>query len=418
MRALLLCCLVAAAVAVSLELGEEGAACAEQVQSATAQCQSKMATAKKAADKVCNGRDYEAVMAKVAKLRKLAEQQEAAIRRSGAALTKARDKAASFAKQSSVERGKLLAELKKQKGAKGKLDKINAKAAAEDKDLDSMRRNADAAMKKAVDLARTSGSDSRVSAAKDKAHSLYRKMVDVKVQVATLHHEVSGAQKELDAISQVVAKEIQHAKKTAQTEANSLKEVAKDRTTVAAKKLQEAQYKLEEATTKEDDAVGKKNQMKAKANAAKADIATGEQTVKNAKTLQAQAAKSEKAAAKTKVDVGPLELSKLREEARKMAKAGTTPPAIDQSNMPAKNSVHNTFATQVKQLEKQRLQAKAAYHSAESKLATLTSSGASQEAVSRAQQDVNTAAANLKKLAAKQHGTVMKAVNAVKQGMP
>merc|ERR1711988_1379787 len=140
MRATLLCCLVAAAVAVSIELGdtvgEGGSECAQEVQSATAQCQSKVATAKKAADKVCNGRDYEAVMAKVGKLRKLAEKQEAAIRRSTQALAKARDKAAGLAKQSATERGKLLSELKKQKDAKGKLDKIKKKATTEDKDLD------------------------------------------------------------------------------------------------------------------------------------------------------------------------------------------------------------------------------------------------------------------------------------------
>merc|ERR1712110_1078966 len=135
-------------------------------------------------------------------------------------------------------------------------------------------------MEKAVQVAQTSGDQSAVSAARDKAHRLYREMVDEKIKVAGLHHQVTVRNNELTKISQEVEKGIGVAKKKADDEAGALKTLAKDRADVAQVKLQQAETKLQAASTKEGSTLQTKQALQGKVNAAKADIKQGDKTVK------------------------------------------------------------------------------------------------------------------------------------------
>lgn len=425
----------------SAELGN----CAAEAKAATAQCQAQVAKAKGLADKACKGRNYEEVMKKVARLKRLAEKQEAALKRGEKALAAARAQAAKLAKLSGKERAKLLAELAKQKGGKKTLSDAEKKAAQEDASMKHLRGQADAAMQKAVEIAKTTGEKGKVRAAKDKAHALYRKMVDEKIRVAGVHHKVVTAKKELAKISAEVEKEIAAAKKVAQKEAGALKTVALDREKVADSKLKETQNKAGSASLAANSAERKEKGLLRKSGKAQQDIVNGRATVNNAQQVENQAKKAEGVVKGTKVQVGPLKMKELKEKAKAIA-AGRTPAPSQQSvdrpppqaakqatvkhetsggaahvhvyvhSHGASPDAHKAYADKVKKLEKERLAAKAVYHSAEAKLARLKQSGASAEQISEAQNNVNVAAANVKKLVAAQHAAVMTAVNAVKGG--
>merc|ERR1711988_756834 len=456
---LVACLLVAATADIdTLHAVEEGN-CPAEAKAATAQCQAQVSKTKALADKVCKGRNYKDVMKKVARLKRLAERQEAALKRGEAALAKVRANAARLAKLSGKERAKLLAELAKQKTGKKKLSTAEKKAAEEDRRMKHMRAQADAALLKAVDVAKKTGDKGKIKVAKDKAHGLYRKMVDEKIRIATVHHEVIAARKELAKISALVEKEIGAAKKVAQKEASALKTVAQERANVAGHKLKEAQNKAGAASVAEASAVSKEKALLGKINGVNGEIAAGRGTVKNAKNVEDQAKKAEGVVKGTKVSVGPLSMPKLKEEAKRIASGQSPMPnahtvphsahkhinALHNGLHPGKphsatiqhetsggaahvhvyvhshgvkQDVHNQYAEKVKKIEKERLQAKAIYHSSEAKLAKLKSAGASPGEIAKAQSDVNTAAANMKKFVAAQHSAVMQAVNAVKGSKP
>merc|ERR1711881_763643 len=164
----------------------------------------------------------------------------AALKKGEAALKKFRAHAAKLAKMSAAERKKLLAELAKQKTGKKNLSAAEKKAAAEDAKMKNLRQQADAALNAAVNVAKKTGDKGKVKAAKDKAHALYRKMVDEKIRVASVHHEVFSARAALGKIAKMVEKEIGAAKKVATKEAGALKQVAGERFKVAEHKLKAA----------------------------------------------------------------------------------------------------------------------------------------------------------------------------------
>merc|ERR1712178_297805 len=215
-------------------------------------------------------------------------------------LASVQGKARNFAKNSAKTRQSLLSQLARQKAAKEKADKAQKKATSLDKDLVKMRREADLAMEKAVQVAQTSGDRSAVSAAKDKAHRLYREMVDEKIKVAGLHHQVTVKNNVLTKISQEVEKGIGGAKKKAADEAGALKTLAQERADVAQIKLKEAETRLQVANIKEGSTLQKQQTLQHKVNDAKADIKQGDKTVKTARAVEDNAKKKERKVANTK----------------------------------------------------------------------------------------------------------------------
>jgi len=445
MRCILVACLLVAATTDTLDEGVEG--CPQEAKAATTGCQANVVKMKAKADKVCKGRNYEDVMKKVRRLQKMAEAQEAALKKGEAALKKFRAHAAKLAKMSAAERKKLLAELAKQKTGKKNLSAAEKKAAAEDAKMKNLRQQADAALNAAVNVAKKTGDKAKVKAAKDKAHALYRKMVDEKIRVASVHHDVFSARAALGKISKMVEKEIAAAKKVATKEAGALKQVAGERYKVAEHKLKENEDKASAASVAERSAERKQKGLVGKVGGINADIANGRATVKNAQNVKNAAKAAKEKVQKQKVMVGPLTMPKMTAAAKAIARGEHPMPSATHPTHPppphpthhlhnakksvtikhdqsggashvhvyvhthgAKQNIHNQYASKVKRLEGERLKAKGIYHEAEAKLARVKASGGNTAA---AQNDVNTAAANLKKLVAAQHAAVNAAVNQV-----
>merc|ERR1711934_1233790 len=439
MRCILVACLLVAATTDTLDEGVEG--CPQEAKAATTGCQKNVVAMKAKADKVGKGRNYEDVMKKVRRLQKMAEAQEAALKKGESALKRFRAHAARLAKMSAAERKKLLAELGKQKAGKKKL------SAAEDAKMKHLRGQADAALNEAVNVAKKTGDKAKVKAAKDKAHALYRKMVDEKIRVASVHHDVFSARAALGKISKMVEKEIAAAKKVATKEAGALKQVAGERYKVAEHKLKENEDKASAASVAERSAERKQKGLVGKVGGINADIANGRATVKNAQNVKNAAKAAKEKVQKQKVMVGPLTMPKMTAAAKAIARGEHPMPSATHPTHPppphpthhlhnakksvtikhdqsggashvhvyvhthgAKQNIHNQYASKVKRLEGERLKAKGIYHEAEAKLARVKASGGNTAA---AQNDVNTAAANLKKLVAAQHAAVNAAVNQV-----
>jgi len=415
MRGFLLCCfLLGMMVDVKLVEGafEEAPACDAPVQAATAKCRAAVAKSKFAADAVCKklGKNYEEVKKQIAALKEKAEKQHKALREKEKRLASVQSKARGFAQSSAKGRKSLLTALARQKTAKEKADQAQKKAASLDKDLVKMRREADSAMEKAVQVAQTDGDQSAVSAAKDKAHRLYREMVDEKIKVATLHHQVAVKNNELTKVSQEVEKGITVAKKKADNEAGALKILAADRAGVARAKLEEAETKLQAATAKEGGTLQQTQVLQGKVNSAKADVKQGDVTVKSARAVEDDAKKKERKVADTKVDVGPLSMSELKEKAKKLAKTGGPIPGHQGPGTKGPSQQAN----EIKNMEEMRQSAKAAWHAAQAKLASAKSTGASQVRIKELQSAVDMAAANVKRITAQQHGAVKTAIAAAK----
>merc|ERR1712093_673517 len=167
--------------------------CKAAASKATAGCRGNVAKMKATATKTCNGRDYEKIMARVNRLKRLAERQEAALKRGASALAKVRANAARIAKLSGKERAKLLKELAIQKKDKSKLAKAQELSQKEQAKLGTLRQQADAALAKAVQIQRTTGNKSEVLRYKGQAHSLYHKMVDENA----LKNKKNGAEKDI-----------------------------------------------------------------------------------------------------------------------------------------------------------------------------------------------------------------------------
>jgi len=444
MRGLLLvwCVIIATGVNVEHVVGvvemEEGAAygaCAGEVSSATAKCQARLSKVKAAAHTQCGGKKYSHVKSKIDHLKQLATQQEEALKKAEATLKTSQQMAKKLAGASKGARAKLLAELNKQKASKKIVTDLQKKAANERKDFSQLRRDANAAEQKAVDVASTTSDLAKVGAAKDAAHKAYSKMVDEKVNVAAMNHKVTEANKALTKVSQLVEKEIVAAKKVANKEAMELKKVAKNRADVANAKLQEAQYKSNAAATAMQHLAATQKLMKSKVDTAKSDAADGKKIVVESKKVEDAATKAKEKAQKAKIKAGPLALAKLREEAKKLGAAGKSAPAPTKPQVKIKHStsggahhvnvfvhsqgvkqsVHNQYASEVKRIEVQRQQANSNLQAEQAKLAALKSSNGAPAAIAAAQQAVNTASANLKRVTAQQKQAVQSALSAVQK---
>merc|ERR1712091_473644 len=411
--------MLCALAVVSAEQAFDGADCKAEAAKATSVCTNNVAKMKATATKTCNGRDYDKIMARVNRLKALAKRQEDALKRGADALAKVRANAARIAKLSGKERAKLLKELGIQKKDKAKL------SAAQEKDA------------KAVHIQRTTGNKGEVTSYKAKAHSLYHKMVDEKLRIAAIHHAVVTARLELAKISKIVEKEIGIAKETAKREGAALRDVAISTENVASHKMKDAKFKMKAAEVAEKKAKKSEGALEGKVKGVKVDIRNADTTEHNAKRVEEAAERAKSIVDSTKVKVGTLTAKQLKEQSKKyfvkvsshkisssavhlkhVTSGGASHVHVYVHTHGAPASVHNAYAGTIKTLEKERLAAKAIYHTSEAKLSQLKSQGANRSEIVKAQAGVRTAAANVKALVAKQHAAVMKAVSAVKSGKP
>lgn len=325
-------------------------------------------------------------------------------------LAQARGKAGDIAKQSSTVRSDLLEGLARQKAGKEQLAAAKEKAAAEDKGLATLRVQADAAMKKAVDLAGATGDEVQVAAAKDKAHSLYRKMVDEKIRVASVRRTVVDAQKKLAAVSAEVEKLIEKAKATASAEADALKQVAHQHEAALNHAMQKSKLDESQAVDKNSVATKAVEGLKTKLSQLDAELKHQQTSLKNANRVDTQAKSAEQKVTQTNVDVAPFDFEKVKAEAKKIVTSG--------GQVPGAKSIHDSYAKEVQEIEKKRLAAKNSLQDAEKKLQELKSSKATHKKLEDAQVAVNAASDQLKKLGKAQHRAVMRAVSAVEKGVP
>jgi len=429
--------MLCALAVVSAEQAFDGADCKAEAAKATSVCTNNVAKMKATATKTCNGRDYDKIMARVNRLKALAKRQEDALKRGADALAKVRANAARIAKLSGKERAKLLKELGIQKKDKAKLSAAQEKDAKAKKNMDTLRAQADAALAKAVHIQRTTGNKGEVTSYKAKAHSLYHKMVDEKLRIAAIHHAVVTARLELAKISKIVEKEIGIAKETAKREGAALRDVAISRENVASHKMKDAKFKMKAAEVAEKKAKKSEGALEGKVKGVKVDIRNADTTEHNAKRVEEAAERAKSIVDSTKVKVGTLTAKQLKEQSKKyfvkvsshkisssavhlkhVTSGGASHVHVYVHTHGAPASVHNAYAGTIKKLEKERLAAKAIYHTSEAKLSQLKSQGANRSEIVKAQAGVRTAAANVKALVAKQHAAVMKAVSAVKSGKP
>lgn len=413
MKLLLLLVVVCAAVVAVAGTEEYGSGCADQAHKATASCTAQLGVATAKAKKACGGRSYKDVLGRVKRLKRMAAEQEKALKRGEKALSLVRGNAARIAKMSGKERAALLAQLSKQKGGKNKVNKAERREREEQAKAKHLRGQADRAMAKAVRVAKSTGDKSKITSAKAKAHTLYTKMVNEKVRIASVHHYVTSAKKALGKISKAVEKEIGIAKETAKREAQALRDVAKARENVAHHKKKEAQLEVSAASTAEHAAASAESKVIHKVHRVQGEIVSGKREVKRAKGVVAQSKKAAKHVGKAKVSVGSLKMSVLKKEAAQYAKTGHFASHHHHEVHRPKRSVHTKYANKVKELERQRLGAKRRYHEAEARLTRLKQSHAGAHAITQAQAEANNAAASLRRVVNAQKEAVAKAVQAV-----
>lgn len=446
------CCLVLACAAAEDSFAAEGD-CPAQAHAATSACRAKVVHARAAAKKACGGKDPDAVLAKLKRLKDLARRQEEALKRGEKALAKMRAEAARLAKMSAAERAKLKAELLKQKNGQGKLSAAQKAAAHDVQKWKELRQKAQAATSHAVTVARDTGDKAKVSSAKTKAHRLYTEMVNEKVRVAAAHHKVISARQALAKLSKEVEKEIGMAKTTAEKESSALKKVAADRHRIAVAAEKEAQAQFDSMNTKTSSAANIEKGFKSSLSGAKGELSSSKSTLKHAKEVESGAKKAESKLANAKIKNKPLTMKAIREEAHKIAAGHLDMPSAHPAPKQSKTThskkkvivkhskgskghdvhvhvhkdkaekvkvishgvsktAHQQYAANVKSLEKQRIAAKEKYKAEEAKLAQLKKHpGTNKAEIASTQSAMRAAQATVNKISASQQAAVEAAVN-------
>merc|ERR1712054_104976 len=361
---------------------EVAAPCDSAVASATSQCRTNVEKARKTGDAICAslGKNWNEVKQKVAKLRREAAEQEQKIKAKEAALVQAQGKAKELAGESKKQRTKLVADLKVQKAAKKKVQAADKKVDEAKAKLNSLKGADEKAMADAVQKAKTPDSKTAVSAAKNKAHKEYRKVLDQKISVATTERAVPKAKKVLQKETAKVEVAIDKTKKVAIKESDQLKKVATDKLKVLQGKLKKAHEELAAAKKAAAGLSNQKGALQNGANRAGADAKQGDATLTKAQKGERAAKSAERKTKAIKLKVGKLDKKKLREEAKKHALAGTMPGAPAPPPMHARyQKHHNTH------------QAKAKYHQVKANLAQHKMNGAPAHVIAHADSKVKEA---------------------------
>ena len=261
----------------------------------------------------------EGLRRKLKHLQQLILTQDKALKRGINALNRARGKAGDIAKRSATMKSRLEQGLAMQKRRTKRLAEAKQRASNVDETLLKLRKEADAAMQNAVKVAGETGDSAEVSAAKDRAHSLYRNMVDEKIRVASIHREVIEAQKQLAESSKEVERQISDAKKTATGEASALKEVSAARRDLSRAKLLKYKYEADQLAAKYTDTRTKEQGAAQRLHNVTSEVVEGSEAVEDAKIGERIASRASQAVGGIRVDQSKLDVGALEDDARKAA---------------------------------------------------------------------------------------------------
>lgn len=243
------------------------------------------------------------------------------------------------------------------------------------------------------------------------------------------------SRQELAKVSAEVESQIIHAKASAMSEAEALKTVASERKSVASHLVKKAQYEVSEASTAHDSATESQKRVQSRVEDAGEDIETTKEAVASAKDVHEKAEQAQSVVAGTEVDVGPLDIDKLNEQAHQISLAGGTVQTMDDSNdyvdpdaqsdnntntthnntvlMESSEELHDPYAEEVQQLEQGRMRTKDAYRRATKHLYHLETDGASASEITTARSHMKHLTAQLRRIENAQHAAVKDAVAAV-----
>merc|ERR1712196_577285 len=384
---------------------------------------------------VCGTVTYTTTMTKVTHLKQMATHQSVTIQSATKALEEAKAAAASMATASGKERTHMLSLLSQQKTSKSTLHELKIAAHKVSREMRDLKIKADRATEAAVEVARNTGDQAQVDAAKKAAHDLYQQYVDYEVKMASAQRKVHEAKSALTKVTTMVESEIRTAKSTANSEARALKKVASRKMDVATERKKQAELEMEANQKAEQAAVEAEHTLKLREEQAKRDISKTKKELRDAEDAEKKAediAQREERSRhhgvsirhdtsddhsdvhitidKTAFKKSSHEKAKKEREKRKKETRRKN-RTIKVHTHGASQDVHEKYADDVEAIEKERVEAADNKAEAEQKLRELELEGANSEKIEAARKDFKTASETEKRLVDQQNAAVARVVN-------
>merc|ERR1712196_592361 len=384
---------------------------------------------------VCGTVTYTTTMTKVTHLKQMATHQSVTIQSATKALEEAKAAAASMATASGKERTHMLSLLSQQKTSKSTLHELKIAAHKVSREMRDLKIKADRATEAAVEVARNTGDQAQVDAAKKAAHDLYQQYVDYEVKMASAQRKVHEAKSALTKVTTMVESEIRTAKSTANSEARALKKVASRKMDVATERKKQAELEMGANQKAEQAAVEAEHTLKLREEQAKRDISKTKKELRDAEDAEKKAediAQREERSRhhgvsirhdtsddhsdvhitidKTAFKKSSHEKAKKEREKRKKETRRKN-RTIKVHTHGASQDVHEKYADDVEAIEKERVEAADNKAEAEQKLRELELEGANSEKIEAARKDFKTASETEKRLVDQQNAAVARVVN-------
>merc|ERR1711998_564591 len=381
--------------------------CTEAVERATSECEAEKRTGVQEKD-VCGTVTYTTTMTKVTHLKQMATHQSVTIQSATKALEEAKAAAASMATSSGKERTHMLSLLSQQKTSKSTLHELKIAAHKVSREMRDLKIKADRATEAAVEVARNTGDQAQVDAAKKAAHDLYQQYVDYEVKMASAQRKVHQAKSALTKVTTMVESEIRTAKSTAKSDISKTKKELRDAED-AEKKAEANEQKV--ATEKAKDTALDFKALEKKA----ADIAQGQERSRHHGVSirhdtsddhsDVHITIDKTAFKKTSHEKAKKEREKRKKETRRKNRT------IKVHTHGASQDVHEKYADDLEAIEKERVEAADNKAEAEQKLRELELEGANSEKIEAARKDFKTASETEKRLVDQQNAAVARVVN-------
>merc|ERR1711907_55674 len=434
--------------------------CTEAVERATSECEAEKRTGVQEKD-VCGTVTYTTTMTKVTHLKQMATHQSVTIQSATKALEEAKAAAASMATASGKERTHMLSLLSQQKTSKSTLHELKIAAHKVSREMRDLKIKADRATEAAVEVARNTGDQAQVDAAKKAAHDLYQQYVDYEVKMASAQRKVHEAKSALTKVTTMVESEIRTAKSTANSEARALKKVASRKMDVATERKKQAELEMEANQKAEQAAVEAEHTLKLREEQAKRDISKTKKELRDAEDAEKKAEANEQKVATEKAKDTALDFKALEKKAADIAQReersrhhgvsirhdtsddhSDVHITIDKTAFKksshekakkerekrkketrrknrtikvhthgASQDVHEKYADDVEAIEKERVESADNKAEAEQKLRELELEGANSEKIEAARKDFKTASETEKRLVDQQNAAVARVVN-------
>merc|ERR1711937_663579 len=372
--------------------------CTEAVERATSECEAEKRTGVQEKD-VCGTVTYTTTMTKVTHLKQMATHQSVTIQSATKALEEAKAAAASMATSSGKERTHMLSLLSQQKTSKSTLHELKTAAHKVSREMRDLKIKADRATEAAVEVARNTGDQAQVDAAKKAAHDLYQQYVDYEVKMASAQRKVHEAKSALTKVTTMVESEIRTAKSTANSEARALKKVASRKMDVATERKKQPELEMEANQKAEQAAVIAQREERSRHHGVSIRHDTSDDHSDVHITIDKTAFK------KSSHEKAKKEREKRKKETRRKNRT------IKVHTHGASQDVHEKYADDVEAIEKERVEAADNKAEAEQKLRELELEGANSEKIEAARKDFKTASETEKHLVDQQNAAVARVVN-------